>query len=463
MVYSYHTFYFPFIWRSTEKIELKTVVKALAADWKDISLEKYEQLKEVGQGNYSYVADYQSVQYFTPAARRSMFGWGENFVKCLEYKFAKGSEYHIKQGNDIWNLYIDGIRLKIYNTGIGVLSIETENHNYKTLKDVKAINEYGRRIFAPYFNNEGICDSCADELGIKGVSFDMISSVKPENEARCVPGFIRNLFPENMSIIPAIDDRMFVACLLNDGQTFEELMHYKDDEAASKSLYEFIYIDRDDYCTCPTNDMREELLDSSIYRRWIEYTAGGKPGGTIYGITNHSFMCVTACTLEYIIERPFLIIYNHMVSSVIAQRATILAFDKIVSELSSGFEKKHRNMKKKKIRKLQKLQERYIAFLNQHMNIEVTNQEQGIELYRMFQKELYIKEEMENLEKEINAMSEAADTRNDWRLNKWAIIISVLIVFVEPITAPIMTAFAKFVWSLGLDDIWSKIVELICK
>lgn len=432
MIYSYHTFYFPFIWKTEKMTDIQKLAKTLEKDWRDISVTGFEQVGGLKSGDYSLVADYQVVQYFTPAARRSLFGWGEGgFVRCMEYKFGKDSEYHIRCGNNIWNLRIDGIRLKIYNTGIAVLSIETENHHYKTLKDVKSINENGRRIFAPYFVN-GKCYSCADELGIKGVGYDSISTNMPKREEDCVPGFIRALFPEGVQIKPAIDDRMFVTSLVNDAKAFECLSAYEKDENASKSLYEFIYIDEEGCCTCPTASMRDKLLERSVYKRWLESkNSDDTIGGSIYGITDYSFVCITACDDSVYIELPFLTIYNHMVSSVIAQRATILAFDAVVSNMSCGFEKKSRCLDREKLRNLQKLQEQYIAFLNQHMNIEVTNQEQGIELYTMFQKELYIVDEMQNLEKEISALSNAAETKNSNNLSYMAMWLSVIILAVE--------------------------------
>ncbi len=445
--YSYHTFFFPFLWSDGGNMTFDRINTLLDCEkWRNNSVSGFEEASALKDDDYSLVANYQTAQYFTTSARQSYFGWDKDFVKCYAFNLPENPVYYIKKNIDKnrfneWNLNLHGITLKIYNTGIGVLAFEAENHDYKTIRDVKAINEYGRRIFPPFIQDGG-CAKCADELGIKCgddcFECDLISTTVPQLEAECVPGFIRNLIPDEIKIKPAIDDRMFVACLVNDPEEFEKMMKYETDDSASENLYEFLYIDIEDRCSCPTRSMRSDLLSKSIYPRWIENRFDGKVFGNMYGVTHHSFMCITANTNPVYVEIPFLTIYTHIVSSVIAQRATILSFDGIVSELSCGFEKQGRNMSSRKMRKLQKLQEKYIAFLNQHMNIEITNQEQGIELYEMFQKELYIEKECEKLEKEINALSDAANTKNEGQLNRLAIFITIVILFAEPLVAKLI-------------------------
>jgi len=467
-VYSYHTFYFPFIWDNSGSISMQHFIDSLTTTgkWNDISVYSFKYASK------DKVADYQTLQFFTAAARKSLFGWDEEFVRCLEYSksndkvtycinIERKTEKKViitdeKTGEKIekteqetavtkYCLNVDGIKLKVYNTGVGILTLETENYNYKDIKSVKEINEYGRRIFAPYFAPEtNICDCCATTLGFIIGEKDILSpiaSFQPQNEEQCIPTFIRDLFPA-IRIIPAIDDRMFVACLVNDAEELKKhldyeidetgskiknvCLNYKTNDVASKSLYEFVYIDRDDYCSCPTKCMRNSLLERSIYSRWSEYITSGQIAGTLYGITHHSMVCLTSATDEYYIERPFLTIYTHMISVVLAQRASILAFDEKISSCSRDFEKKRTGIKISHIKELKELQDKYIAFLNQHMNIEVTCQEQGIELYKMLQNEMYVCKEEEVLSKELSLLNDAADTAIDIRNNSMAIILTIL-------------------------------------
>ncbi|MBQ7792516.1 MAG: hypothetical protein IJ367_03375, partial [Clostridia bacterium] len=241
--YSYHTFYFPFVWDHAGKIDYEEYLKTLElGNWKNISVKDFSEIR----GNA--VADYAAIQYYTDAARKSVFGWKSDFMRCYQYDSnGSSSIYHIEKSETTWELSITRIQLKIYNTGIGILCFETANHTAKTLTDVKAINEYGRRIYPPYFGVNG-CERCADKLGIcigeKSIVSD-ISTRIPTSEQDCIPEFILELLPKNFPIQPAIDDRMFVACLVNDAKAYEKLMAFETDSKASESLYELIFVDRE--------------------------------------------------------------------------------------------------------------------------------------------------------------------------------------------------------------------------
>lgn len=451
IAYSYHTFYFPFVWNSKKMKTMQQYIHCLKQQnkWEDISVHSFEEADPLK------VADYQTLQFFTLAARKSLFGWDENFVRCFQYVGAHNATYFIEKTEEIndnktitrtYKLTLDGIKLKIYNTGIGVLTFEVENYTYCSLEDVKRINEYGRRIFAPYFGSKGICGCCADQLGIiiNGETIKTpVSRLQPQTESQCIPDFIRYILPDT-KIIPAIDDRMFVACVVVDVDVFRQHMVYQRDADVAKSLYEFCYIDLPNSCSCPTEAMRSELLDRSIYKRWIEYTDNQKAAGSIYAATHHSMVCLTATTDPLY---PFLTIYTHMISVVLAQRAAIIAFDANVSATSKGFEKKFNMWNICRIKQLKKLQEKHIAFLNQHMNIEVTNQEQGIEIYRLLQQEMYIAEEREMLEKEVEFLSGIADTANDLLLGGIGLWIAI-IQFLYPLLYPMLSSLYQ--WAIGL-------------
>lgn len=428
-VYSYHTFYFPFVWDNAGKLEFEDYINCLEAmnRWNDISVHN------LGEASDNVIANYQTLQYYTDMGRKSLFGWNSDFVRCYEYVDAKAdATYHIEAEKD-YKLRLYGIKLKIYNTGIGILTFEVENSQYKSLADVKAINEHGRRIYPPYQSPLG-CSLCAKKLGttIKGKqNFSNIAMLAPTTLSDCIPDFISSLLPDT-KILPAIDDRMFVACLINDTDAFQSVMNYKTEQTASKSLYELLYIDKENNCTCPTESMRSELLERSVYRRWLENKDdNGNIAGTLFGVTHHSFVGVTTATDPYIIEIPFLSIYTHMVSVVLAQRATIIAFDARVSELSAGFEKKGTILNRDRIKTLKELQEKYIAFLNQHMNIELTCQEQGNELYALLQQEMYITNETASLSDEISRLSEAANTANESKFTLIALWIAWIPIVME--------------------------------
>ena len=157
---SYHTFYFPFVWNNGGNSTFEDVTELIlnSKDWTETTVNSFQDaLKEEHSVNAdsSPEISYQYLQYFTDAAKQSAFGWDKNFVKCYSYRptdIRNQTSYIIKKKKDNldfdFSLNINAIKLKIFNTGIGVLIFETENHNHRFLADIKAINEYGRRIFA---------------------------------------------------------------------------------------------------------------------------------------------------------------------------------------------------------------------------------------------------------------------------------------------------------------------------
>ena len=465
-VYSYHTFFFPFVWNVGESLIFDDYINELSScKWEDISIDGFDTINDGTELGMNAEQKYQFIQYFTEAAREAIIGWNKQFVRCFAYdqkNVHENAVYHIEKEEETaekdgskrkvqytYNLIINGIKLKVFNTGIAVFSIEAENYDYRTIDDVKRINEYGRRIFAPYFlikdDKSMDCDSCADVLGINynmRTSYSFIAKERPKTEEACVPPFIRELLPA-FQLKPAIDDRMFVACCVCDKEyalyskkyqklsavVSGEIKDTPEDKAekdknyrserdeiieCAKSLYELFYIDRPHGCSCQSLRMMHELLSKTVYDRWGNY-------GTFTGITHHSMVCINDGGAPHVIF-TFIAIYTHMVSMVLAQRAAIIVFDEISSRLTSGFRERKVNMRKKKrIEAVIKFQEKYIAFCNQHNNIEITCQEQGVEIYNMLQEAMYVKENNDKLEKEVNILYETANASNDLNLNVWAL------------------------------------------
>jgi Mg2+ and Co2+ transporter CorA len=346
-VYSYHTFIFPFIWNADENpkknydkfVNCFEKNKKYWADenWKD-SVTFPDDMKE-----YKNVF-YKEYQYFHPYVRKSIYGYDGNIVRNFRFKPAneKKTEYIIKKGTEEYTLDIASIQLKIYNTGVALFIMQCKNtkkcadkcvnHNECndrekcindncTLKAVKSINDYGRRIFAPFILKDH--SSTADSLEIKidgnectktdftkfyenaekdGNQIPMpgVAEKKDSEDTSCnlIRGILgyknedvkfvttqgKKLGDGEIYIYPATDDRMFVLCAVNDSEQADEMRKMitveepLGDEACKrkcenlqKSLYELAYVDTDGSCTCQDAGMREKYVDKCLYRRWIGY------------------------------------------------------------------------------------------------------------------------------------------------------------------------------------------------
>ncbi len=459
--YSSHVFAFPFIWNDQKVSFLKYCEIVEKWGWRNIDVKSHNDITPTDIEKISIEEKFQQMQYFTPSAQKIVFNMGTDYAKNYKYPFFEG-EYELSKGETTYKLKLKSINLKICNTGIGILYFTTENDTYCDIESVKKINEYGRRIFPPYFNNsktgKTIPYIVADRIKMvidnnENITVFENDFLKEKNfDVRYIPGFLKALLPEcdKNEIAPAVDDRMFVCCIVNDVDYSSKVLKYDSDTVNEREslniamdLYEFINIDLPGDCTCPTKEMLYSSLKQNVYSRW-----GNR--GTLYAISAHSFMCLTTGQVVHINEN-FLNLYVHMVVIALAQRASIIYFDTLSSEISNPFANGKKKIKNKE---LLFLQEKYIAFLNQYMNIEITCQEQGIELYELMKKRMYINDDNKKLQNQIERLYEAANVSQDSKFNRWATAFALIAIISQIIEAcGGFSTLMKWVWPLWLSFI----------
>ena len=337
-------------------------------------------------------------------------------------------------------LKVSNVRLKVYNTGIGVLILDIYNDSYRDFKSVKEINEYGRHISLPYiaidkgdilcaesvtwkFHNSNKNDCCFRELN------NSFGEQNYNDDSYKIDFFnsmiIDSSYNGSYIIKPSLDDRMFMCCLIRDkflskifsmDYDIEDQNNFQFDEELSKSLYEYIYIDRDGKCTAPTSSFRKRILNESIYNRWSAF-------GTVYGSSHTSLVGITGEFegVESMIIRPFLTQYVEIAILALVQRASILRFQR-----QSGGDLSNKQ--------IQELQKKYVDYRNQLHFFEVSSQEQGIELYELIRKQLYIEKEIESLEKNLEILYEKSNVDMSNKIGTvgiWIALISLLGTFFD--------------------------------
>lgn len=249
-------------------------------------------------------------------------------------------------------------------------------------------------------------------------------------------------------IKPCIDDRMFVCCLVADDQLSQEikadsnfdycflegwdqrltrvpekgvmdnkgnkkddyLEGWADETYLSNRIYKLLFIEND--LTCQNTHMKRELLLKSVYPRWLNT-------GTLYGSTHHSLVCLTNSFVEQPVINPFLTQYVQIAILTLAQRSTILALAADATTVSNEIYKKDETGKDNEsttlrdIKKIEKLQEKYVRALNQLFLTEVSVQEQGVELYQLIKESLYIDANKAELDGHMNNLRDIANIIND--------------------------------------------------
>ena len=127
--------------------------------------------------------NYANYNYFNKQARDLIFNDEKNKLykghsKVVNYKFSPEDlngdfKYIINVNKEkTYKLNLDKIILKEYeieNEKICLMMIYVTNDNYRSLSDIKNINQYGRRLYSPWISldiGNGIDTECPDDLQI---------------------------------------------------------------------------------------------------------------------------------------------------------------------------------------------------------------------------------------------------------------------------------------------------------
>lgn len=407
--------------------------------------------------------DYGCYMYFYPFVRRAVLSDVKNeedldecVVKNYEYKFKKGYYcIELKKGQK-YQLKLNSIKLKLFNTGVGILSFEAENHRefdgYESaVEDVLNINDFGRRIYPQFYpidaaKNNFLADKLSiilyDENNIERTIEEDFKSLfhipKDEKCQKCrkpneyvyISKTIMDLLGKDnftyttdtknegkILITPIIDDRMFVISFVNNQIVSSTITSNLQD---NKDWAKYIFVDNSEL-TIQNDDMMKKLIDKHTYKRWLNY-------GTIYGITRYSFVGVAGNGIfpEQILRNHFRTMYYEMVSLALAVRASIISFSDEAASISALKIDKDNICEEKLVSKIDDLYKRYIEFVNRLYFKEVTAQEQGIELYNILIKSMNIERDIKDLNDEIEKLYNYATLKSEKNTNEKINLLAIL-------------------------------------
>lgn len=428
-LYSYHMFLFPFQWELNDqkdksfscRFDLNAIHRDKSSNWINITDPKtanYEtELYNEKNFFYKFVHNilYDNGQTEHPAIKH--YERKEAYEQELQYEIGVKATEH-----NIYSLKCKSIGLDLFSTGTGLLIFYLENTKYPEIQDVKRINQFGRRIFPPFLNNETGADGTkgselADYIAITGLNgssssffedFTGYSTGDSWKPAKLIHSLINELDP-NITIEPVVDDRMFTMCwYLNNELEKEIKLDPGNKFTTSDSWHKYLFVDSGD-STCQNVDMQESLLKEHTYKRWQKY-------GTLYGITRYSFMAISGSNpfAENILLTTFRTIYVRIAELVLVQRSSILKFSAEVTKLST-LPGKDTNKLAEDIGDFYKS---YIRFVNQVYFREITAQEQGIDLYEMLLKTMSINDQVKDLDNEIGELYNYAASLADKEQSK---------------------------------------------
>jgi len=393
-LYSYHTFMLPFVFKGEFKEKENWV---------------YEPFGIKNQRDYNeYIYFYKHVQDAIYNKENKNKEDAQQWIsKYYEYKEQKGT-YTINCKKGIFELVLDGISLRVFNTNVAILSFNLKNTNYSELDDILAINDFGRRIYPQFLGKNFTCDTknafLANSISLQFenqlpitdnfTKFDTLNFTKLD-EIPLLPKFITELinsnFEEPNKIRPIIDDRMFVISWYGNNNFSQSLKC--EQYIANPKWYEYVFVDGNGI-NIHSNKMQTDLITKSTYDRWMD----NPYGCTLYGISRYSFVAVTneSDFAKDVILKHMQTMYFQMFTLLLAYRATIIKFADDIQNATTD--------DKKIFEESQKVYKNYLTFLNKLFFKEATAQDQGIELYSQAMKIMDIEKYISDLDHEINEL-----------------------------------------------------------
>lgn len=409
---------------------------------------------------YKYFHEYVRNTLFNRSEKEKIFDNSENQPISLYYErevlptdemiiFVRKEENGKKEIIN-YTLKIEHLSLRIFETGVGILSITLYNYCAKDIDSILRINDFGRRIYPQFLGEQNqyypdpidaVKDSFLPEKIIfKSNEIDEIDtfetkdfiSIKQRHFAKYIekllaPFEIYDNKKDQMLITPIIDDRMFVVCWhenesemkrMQSRITTEPNNNIKDvftkvkyEYENDSKWYQYIFIDGNGPLVHNIK-MKKKLIAQATYSRFVE-------SGTLYAITRYSFMCLCEVNgfLYAVIRNHMQKVYYQMAVLLLAQRASILKFNKeleSISEdadkMSQGNKKHSKNRKADKIemeellKRAERLNKDIILFSNRIWFDEVTPQEQGIEFYKLALKNMEIEVQYNSLKIKIGQL-----------------------------------------------------------
>jgi hypothetical protein len=507
-LFSSHIFLFPFKWEKRdlpEKVLFTNQVRLEQIDsffpvknqWIE-SPYKIDTLANYNEYNYFY--DYvREVQYDTsnnskPLENSPLYSkqaGNEQMLRHFEYQLNGKSAFYRIETNDptdeynrkVYELEVESILLQFYYTGVGILSFHLNNRkeNQAGEKDILYINQYGRRIFPPFFgipdklvglpalyeqkdfqNHLPTGKELAYSISLEIEGLDPLKEdwehytqySKFEKDPFYLPQFISGLLPagfvgssSTMKLSPVLDDRMFVVSWYGNNTITWRLYQSQENgsivippgrDASPKEnflldpwWYQYLFVDANGV-TCQNELMQTELVRQATNARWAKY-------GTYYGVTDYSFVLLTSdlptLQQEYV-RAAFLVthlrtIYYKLAELVLLQRASVQRFSEEVTLISrlDGEEEKDSTLSLR----VESLYKQYIRFVNKIYFREVTAQVQGRELYQLLHHQCGLEKHVKDLDGEINELHNYVQQVQERQRNDRLEVLTILgAVFLPP-------------------------------
>lgn len=394
-VISEHLFIFPFSWKYKAKQG-------------DILFRQHTQIQhkyfdELGhwKSRISTIdtdKDYNEYVYFYKPIRMALYTEPNQafIVRNYEYKqLTDDSYFEIRYHDRYYRLEIKQIDLKMYKTGIGLLCFRFMNRQYDEIEAIEAINSFSTCIYPAmlpldkaqkaglptrvqlYLNAK--LNIIEDFKRDRYTDYLTISPIMMRTLGHLFTTKIRPYSKPMFFVEPILGNQMFCSCMYHNQELVNKIYRGKEDIEDIQNLMTF-------------NKQSHALAE-------IDKLFGDKGilkcEDHIYSINRYMLLCITK-------EDTHDKFYDQLAKLTLMQRATLLNLSSELARIST--------LPKSEVSSaVASIYEIYIQFINQLYFKEVTEDSEGTYIYEELTKVFKIKEELEQLDFEIDEVHEYAN------------------------------------------------------
>lgn len=396
------------------------------------------------EGNWSLQQNYSEYIYFHDYVRPFLFprltnGHTDPENSMEFYSYDMGTDAAIVELETIsgkhLTAFVNGIYVHLYPDKIGILVIETSNtkdikvangstdsldgNGVRNGDDVLLFNSMFRRLYPAYFERSNLEQQVINQefpkaVTIKKADGDVIGYCSSKQfKTTCLKAAYNKkqypLFKSHISQIlvsflkssewyPVLDDRMLVHTYVAFPSFVEKRVERKQRDIFFSHL---LYVDN------PSTEFRyneafvRQMMKAQSYDRWKHY-------GTRIGFTRYS-TAFQYYGFEDYLHRPFVSMYYQMFMLTTYYRAALVRFSDRIADVARKWHREGENAKSvspRTRRELRNLHTDFMRFMNIHWFREVTNQDQGIEIFEHMVKAFDLETMYQQVKDEIERAEE---------------------------------------------------------
>lgn len=428
--------------------------------------------------------DYNEFLFFYPYIRNILFSKvkkssNESNSAFLKYKLSQSKPTQYRVVNDfIKAKKVDislplNIYLHLFENGTGILAFEIFQEKLKcSLNEYLEFLDLGRRIYPSFinptaeinednsvinaFSKEGkdaiSAKQCASKIIIENDDLSIETNFATDfkvnkNDVQNI--YLSNIITrllnsnqfsyENKDYWPIVDDRMYTHTFYDISENeyykantkfIKDLKKYFKNELdnsevsiSAKIWYQMIFIDCDNPA-CANDQMIKELTNQSSYKRWSDF-------GSIYGFSRYSSAFISNYSAVPYVRGYFASMYYQIALLLFFYRGSLLSFSERTIKISEIIKERDA------ISKLQKLHEDFLIFENKYWFKEVTAQDQGIELFDLWESRMRNHALLNDVKQGIQELYTYFDSQREKRISKKLTILTILGGILLPLTIAI--------------------------